>query len=797
MHTLLVAVSEPEIRRRLLQIYQQDRYNVVESENADNCLAVVEARKPDVVVLSSTLNGTDSFLFCTHLKANYKVPVLLIVEAAEVGRALEAGADDVLLRPVDPLLSSLRIKQILKNREIHELEIRGEWYRSVIDNAIEGVFRSTPGGKFLYVNPAMVHILGYNSVDEVLALNIPTDVYYDAEERTYLQRYLRDEDAARGVELVWKRRDGYPVFVESFTRIVRDNSQKVLYYEGVVMDVTLRKQAEAAEREQRLLTEVLRDSIALLNSATDLESILDSILTFVKRVVPNDLANIFLIDDEMVARSVRRHGYQERGVDDQVGNVRLLVYDLPHLRALVETNRTIMIEDTRTFPGWKYIEETEWIRSAIGTCIRSEGKVIGLMFLDSARPAAFTSTHIETLQIFADQAGIAIRNAQLYEAIRNHAQELEKHVEARTAELAQERVQLQIILDSIGEGVYGLIFAEDGQQIAYSFINPALYHLLGYKAYELDRPLPLKPDDMPEQEFKDAVRNIRETARQTGIWKGTVRLKRKDGELIDLEMVTSRVNRPDGQVMGMVTILRDIRQQKALDAQKKRFVASAAHELRNPISSLTLRMFLVEKQPEKLQDHLDVMGRIVNHLERLVEDLLDLSRFEHGLIKLKNTETNLSRFVLEMVDIQQPEADQRQIQVVRDMQDAEALTVSLDPSRISQVVNNLLTNAINHTPEGGIITVCVRKGKAQTHENGYAILEITDTGPGIPPEHLPYIFEAFYRVREGGRGLGLGLNIIKEIVELHGGKIEVRSELGKGTVFIVYLKLVANPSQSS
>jgi len=244
--------------------------------------------------------------------------------------------------------------------------------------------------------------------------------------------------------------------------------------------------------------------------------------------------------------------------------------------------------------------------------------------------------------------------------------------------------------------------------------------------------------------------------------------------------------------MGMVTIFRDMSQQKALDAQKERFVGHAAHELRNPIAALKLRLHLLEAQPDRLQNNIDILERIIAHMEHLVEDMLDLTRFTNGLINLKDDVTEITSFVRETILIMESEAESKNVWLI-DRLSPEPVYVSIDQTQMMQVIMNLVSNAVKYTPEDHSVTISVQKGEAGTPEEGCMVMKIIDTGDGIAAQYLPFIFEPFYQVRTGGRGLGLGLAIIKEIVDLHGGRISVESEVGKGTTFTVLLKLVDAP----
>lgn len=557
-----------------------------------------------------------------------------------------------------------------------------------------------------------------------------------------------------------------------------------------VAAVTAPESDDNKRRESQVLAEALRDTAAILNSSLEFETVLDRILASIQQVIPHDMSSIVMIDPvSKEGYGVRTLDNTGRGLEQTLSEVRLPISQIKHLQEMIDTGNSLLILDTNEFESWVVSAPTDWVRSVVSAPIHVDKEIIGFIFLNAETAGVFSAADSEHLRIFANQAGIAIRNARLYEATQNYARTLETAVSERTAELERERTQLQAILDSIGEGVQGVIYADDMQTPVYSFINPALHDLLGYGVDELNAMLNRHPAEGNPNEYTSIHAKLHDRVKESDLWKGEVRIRSKHGAMVDTGLTVTRLNRADGRMMGVVTIFRDLRREKQLDAQKKRFVASAAHELRNPIAALKARLYLLHKQPERFDHHVEIIERINTQLENLVEELLDLSRFENGIIQLKSDVTEIVSFVRETVLLIEAEAEDKGIWLI-DRLMPPPLYVSIDATRMSQVVSNLLTNAINYTAEEGAITIEVRTGQPASPEEGYVLLSIADTGTGIEAQHLPHIFEPFYRAREGGRGLGLGLAIIKEIVELHGGRITVTSTIGKGTRFTVWLKLL-------
>ncbi len=542
-----------------------------------------------------------------------------------------------------------------------------------------------------------------------------------------------------------------------------------------------------AEQEQRAFAEALADTAAAVNSSLDLDTVLDRVLANVERVAPFDLANIILLDEEGAARVVGTNPVIEDAEQAAwMAQLRMPLSDFANLREMVETGRPLLISDTREYAGWVKLPFVDWIRSIASAPIVVAGKVTGFLLLNSAIPGFFTQAHAERLQAFANQVAIALHNARLFAAAQQYATDLEQRVRERTEEVEQRRAQLQAILDSIGEGV---IYDE---KLRTRYVNRALTALTGYTADEFTGYLDLlRSSAHTRDEFDALVQEIYDTVDRRGTWEGEVRLRRKDGHEFDAALIVSQVRNSAGEIVGAVTVIRDISQQKALQEQKDRFIANASHELRTPLANLKTRLYLLRHQPEQGHKHLQVLERVVATMSELIESLLDVSRFERGVIALNCQPVVLQDLIHEVITVQQAEAERKQIALSLSVPSA-PLTAHIDPRRMAQVFTNLLTNAINYTPEGG--QIAVEMFRADGQKGPRAIVQVRDSGVGIPAELLDQVFEPFFRAHEGvTTGTGLGLTIAREIVRLHGGEIWIESAPGQGSVFSVALDVLSPP----
>ena len=226
-------------------------------------------------------------------------------------------------------------------------------------------------------------------------------------------------------------------------------------------------------------------------------------------------------------------------------------------------------------------------------------------------------------------------------------------------------------------------------------------------------------------------------------------------------------------------------------AQQQQFTSDAAHELRTPVSVIvtqTQSTLTRERTPEEYRETLEACQRAAQRMRRLIESLLELARFDTGQETLRRAPFDLANTVRDCVELIRPLAKLREIVIHCELSPCEMLG---DSERLGQVVTNLLSNAVNHNKDGGEIRILTR------WENNTALLTVSDNGPGITTEHLPRIFERFYRAdtaRTSSQGRsGLGLAISKAIIEAHGGSIDVQSQVGNGSTFTVRLPFATKP----
>ncbi len=300
--------------------------------------------------------------------------------------------------------------------------------------------------------------------------------------------------------------------------------------------------------------------------------------------------------------------------------------------------------------------------------------------------------------------------------------------------------------------------------------------------------------------FDDMVASYA-TAQQKGEpWEYVFRVRSTTGEYRWFLSRSIPIHGEDGKVERWFGTNTDITEQKLAEEaleessrHKDHFLATLAHELRNPLAPLKNGLQLMELMPDDtktLESTRAMMVRQLDHMVRLVDDLMDLSRINRGMIHLARQDLSLTEVLGTALEASKPLIERNEHRLSLDVSQ-EGLMVHGDLERLTQVVANLLNNAAKYTPRGGHIELSLRR------ENEHAVIRVTDNGIGIDPSVLPKVFDMFAQVdpdqkTQAGGGLGIGLNVVQRLVRMHGGEVEGRSEgLDMGSTFIVRLPLIA------
>ena len=361
--------------------------------------------------------------------------------------------------------------------------------------------------------------------------------------------------------------------------------------------------------------------------------------------------------------------------------------------------------------------------------------------------------------------------------ITNNLNDLSEVIRLTQENLEQESKRLNSILSYMTDGV--LATNRRGQ---ITMINDMAKKQLGVQKEDvLNKSILelLKIED--EYELRDLITQIPEL---------TIDSQDVNGEYLSLRVRFALVRRESGFISGLVAVLHDTTEQEKEERERRLFVSNVSHELRTPLTSVKSYLEALDEgalydpvAPDFIKVSLDETNRMM----RMVTDLLHLSRIDNATSQLDVELINFTAFItfiLNRFDKMRSQDDEKKYELVRDYS-INSVWIEIDTDKMTQVIDNILNNAIKYSPDGGKITVSMKTTDDQM------ILSIKDQGLGIPKQDLPKIFDRFYRVdRARSRaqgGTGLGLAIAKEIIKQHNGFIWAKSEYGKGSTFTIVL----------
>jgi PAS domain S-box-containing protein len=379
-----------------------------------------------------------------------------------------------------------------------------------------------------------------------------------------------------------------------------------------------------------------------------------------------------------------------------------------------------------------------------------------------------------------------------------HARELEEKVNELEREI-QERTRVQNALQHSEKRFRGLVESmNEGLEIEdekgfITYVNQKLCRMLGYEEAEIIGSPVARFLDVSQREIfeRHCKMDISGICSYEIVWKG-----REDKQIPTIVSSVPFFDQ-EGNHVGGFSVITDISHIKSLERERANMVSMFAHDMRSSLTGIhglahRLQNRSVIMDEEKRSEYLKVIDKEASKLEYLMDDFLEFSRLEAGRLKLKLSTTSLDQELRDIFDIYQPRALQRNLVLELDME-SELPVIEADANRLRRVFTNLLDNALKFSREQGTI-------KIEAMDSAQEILvSISDEGIGIDPVDLPYIFDIFHRTRSGEKkdGYGIGLATARAIVEGHGGRIRVESELGVGTTFRVYIPKRAGASSDT
>jgi PAS domain S-box-containing protein len=655
---------------------------------------------------------------------------------------------------------------------------------AIISKTLDGVITSW--------NQAATNLFGYSAEEAIgqhITLIIPPHLRQEEDE---IIARLRQGMHIDHYETVRVTKDGRYIDVSLSISPIRDERGTIVGAAKIGRDISRQKamarKLQEAEEQERFLTEVSK----VLSSTLDYQETLANIA---RLIVPR-LADWFAVD-LLDAEGHFQLVIVEHQDPEKVKWARALReqfpidYDAPSGPPnVVRTGQSELyaeITDEMLVAGARSEEELEVARligynSVMFVPLLARGKTIGVVtFVSTESGKKYTTRDLALAEEVGRRAGVALDNARLYN------------------EVQQARNQLEIILQGVADGI--IVYDKDSKII---YANEAAAHMTGYGSVrDLQQARPLEPThrfELTDEQGKpfpiDQLTHKRVLAGEREVQTIIGYTQKSGGPPERWSLVkSSPVYDERGEMLFVITITHDITERMLAEQRKDEFISMASHELKTPVTSLKGFTYVLQRRLRRQGDeqglhYLERMDAQLDKLTKLVSDLLDISRMQMGKLQLQRTAFDVDTLIAETVENVQAATPTHHISIKGKAE----VQIFGDKDRIGQVIINLLTNAIKYSQHTDRVIVEVSR------EAECALVRVQDFGIGIDEAHQQKIFERFYQVTDPDEktypGLGIGLHISKEIVELHQGRIEVESRKGQGATFSVFLPILQSGEES-
>jgi PAS domain S-box-containing protein len=711
--------------------------------------------------------------------------------------------------------------------ERKHLEEQWQKFKQGIERSHEAVFMTDVDGTIRYVNPAFEKLYGYDS-DEALGQTPRILKSGISSLETY--QHFWDKMLAKATvtgEIVNRKKDGRLIQIEGSNGPILDEQGNLTGFLAVHRDVTDRKRSEEQIRQNAARAEALARVASILNSRLDLNAVAQAICEETARALAIPVVTVRLVNEHNDGMIL-------------LGQIGRKIEQVPVVVPLARQAYDAMIECSSSLimlPEWNQAENDRNaelcaglnLRVGVHASIVHNGRLIGILSLKSiGETREFTSDELDLIKGLAEQAGLAISNAQLFAEVERRKSDLEIRVRQRTTELNDVNQRLQDLVLSLRESETRFRLLFEASPDAIWLIDPADRHVSwpivdcnevackmnGYTREQLIGQsvdlLNVNPGDSAERE------EYLEFLRHQGVLHRDGAHRHKDGHLFPIEVSSSLIRFADRELV--LGIDRDITERKqaelalkhAKDAAvasqlvaeeasraKSEFLSRMSHELRTPMNAILgfaqlLEMSHKEPLTASQQERVRQIVKGGQHLLDLINEILDISRIEANRLQVSPEPVAVWESIQEVLDLIVPLAVQRHIQIVTKLGKMDDHPfVMADRQRFKQVLLNLLSNAVKYNYDGGSVIVTCK----QAAEKKWRI-SVADSGPGISSENQARLFVPFERLnadQPNVEGTGLGLVLAKRLVELMHGELGVESAPGRGSTFWLELPPAKSP----
>jgi PAS domain S-box-containing protein len=652
----------------------------------------------------------------------------------------------------------------------------------ILRSAGEGIMGLDEAGRITFVNPAAAEMVGWH-VDELIGRSHHGAVHHSHADGTpygtdeCLIHATIEDGIAYSVsdELFW-RKDGTSLPVQYTSTPIVEGSH-VLGAVLVFRDITERQEAQQTMHRYAERLRALRAADQAILAASSMEETANAALRHLQNLIPFSWAAVDLFDAEHPVEAVTLLTVHPADAADR-RRARIRRFEREGLVQDLSAGRVHVAQD-----GWSPESEPEEMGTCISVPLRARQRLIGSLNLCLAHANALTEEETEIAREISDELAIGIEQARLHDRIRDHARELERQVRRRTAALRASQARFEAVFEEAAIGI--ALLNQQGEILA---SNPALHEMLGYGTADLTGRV-LADLAHPDDAAADADLYRALIDEETRDYRVDKRYMHRDGSVIYAHLTISLVRHGQEASRFAIAMIEDIterkRAQEALIESEKlaltgELAASLAHEINNPLQSVIGCLALAQEvlaEGGSVGQYVEIAIAELERTARIVGRLRDLNRRSDSDGK---EPTDVNALLTHVLALSHKQCETKGVAVHWE-RDETLPPIPLIPDRIPQVFLNLILNAIDAMPDGGDLEVRTQR----TEEVDGIRIAFADTGVGIPQQTLPHIFEPFRSLRPGG--LGLGLHVSRNIVDAHGGWIDVESQEGVGSTFTVWL----------
>jgi signal transduction histidine kinase len=628
--------------------------------------------------------------------------------------------------------------------------------RATFEGMTDGVFVLDARGQVTEANSRGALLLGFTSAAQ--ALRPAADYPRLLDERSVAGRPLAPNDSpevralrgetvhsqfGRGVTL-----DGRELYVETSAAPLRDQAGTITGAVVVLRDVGALESARAQATVAKVATAV--------SVARGLPALVEAVLSQVAGSLQAAGLALYTADD--ACRTLRLCGH--RGLPaETVERLRELSYDATSIgpRAVV-TGELQVVRDVRAIPEalsfLSGVARDFGEGSLVAVPLKAYGRTVGAMTYATQVPQDYSTSELETIQTMGDIVAVGLANAQLED------------------DAEKERRRLEAVIAASPEGILLVGFPEGQLLLA----NTAAREILG-PAIALTSGSFCRPDGRPFA--RDELPPLRAIRGEVVIGEELLVITSEDSK-VPILVNAAPIRGPDGSVAGAVALFQNISPLKALERQREDFIHTVSHDLRTPLSIVLGHAQIIERfgdASERVAKGTRAIITAVRRMNSMIQDLVDSSRLESGDLRLAPRPIDLRAYLTDLRERLSVSLDTQRVRLEVPDGLPEALA---DVDRLERIVTNLVSNALKYSPGGTQVRVTVAA------RDGELVTSVEDHGRGIAPDELPKLFQRYFRTRdarEHREGLGLGLYIVKGLVEAHHGRVWVESAVDRGSAF--------------